>query len=163
MGCPYAKPVLEGLVRLLKNDGRLVERNQGRVCRAEHRPTIQDRDAAPSGSDRVVFPAAGSSAGPSTAELGRKRSTSRGPRSRNCFVSCKSISNWWPWARGCCFIAMPSSRPGCRLVEHIQKEGRLESVQFKYLVDTTRKFALPLLDYFDRTGLLRRVGQHAFF
>ena len=44
------------------------------------------------------------------------------------------------------------------LVEHIQKEGRLESVQFKYLVNTTRKFALPLLDYFDRTGLLRRVG-----
>ena len=44
------------------------------------------------------------------------------------------------------------------LVEHIRKEGRLESVQFKYLVDTTRKFALPLLDYFDRTGLLRRVG-----
>ena len=44
------------------------------------------------------------------------------------------------------------------MVEHIEKEGRLESVQFKYLVDTTRKFALPLLDYFDRVGLLRRVG-----
>ena len=48
------------------------------------------------------------------------------------------------------------------LVEHIQKEGRLESVQFKYLVDTTRKFALPLLDYFDRSGLLRRVGNTRF-
>ena len=44
------------------------------------------------------------------------------------------------------------------LVEHLEKEGRLESVKFKYLLDTTRKFALPLLDYFDRTGLLRRVG-----
>jgi selenocysteine-specific elongation factor len=48
------------------------------------------------------------------------------------------------------------------LVEHIQKEGRLESVQFKYLVNTTRRFALPLLDYFDRTGLLRRVGNTRF-
>ena len=44
------------------------------------------------------------------------------------------------------------------LIEYIQKEGRLESVKFKYIVDTTRKFALPLLDYFDRSGLLRRVG-----
>ena len=44
------------------------------------------------------------------------------------------------------------------LIEYIQKEGRLESVKFKYIVDTTRKFALPWLDYFDRSGLLRRVG-----
>ncbi len=44
------------------------------------------------------------------------------------------------------------------LVDYIQREGRLESVQFKYLIETTRKFALPLLDHFDRVGLLRRVG-----
>jgi selenocysteine-specific elongation factor len=44
------------------------------------------------------------------------------------------------------------------LMDHIGKEGRLESVEFKYLLDTTRKYALPLLDYFDRVGLLRRVG-----
>jgi hypothetical protein len=25
-------------------------------------------------------------------------------------------------------------------------------------LETTRKFAIPLLDYFDRTGLTRRVG-----
>ncbi len=45
-----------------------------------------------------------------------------------------------------------------RLVEYITKEGRLESVKFKYLLDTTRKFAIPLLDYFDRINVLRRVG-----
>jgi len=44
------------------------------------------------------------------------------------------------------------------LVSFINKEGRLESVKFKYLLDTTRKFAIPLLDYFDRIGLTRRVG-----
>ncbi len=48
------------------------------------------------------------------------------------------------------------------LKSHIQKEGRLESVQFKYLLNTTRKNALPLLDYFDRTGLLRRMGNTRF-
>jgi len=44
------------------------------------------------------------------------------------------------------------------LTEYITKEGGLESVKFKYLLDTTRKFAIPLLDYFDRIGVTRRVG-----
>jgi len=44
------------------------------------------------------------------------------------------------------------------LIAFIQKEGKLESVKFKYLLDTTRKFAIPLLDYFDRIGLTRRDG-----
>jgi selenocysteine-specific elongation factor len=44
------------------------------------------------------------------------------------------------------------------LVDFFQKEERLESVRFKYLLDTTRKYALPLLDYFDRIGVTRRVG-----
>ena len=44
------------------------------------------------------------------------------------------------------------------LIAHFQKEGRLASVQFKYLLNTTRKFALPLLDYLDRLGVTRRVG-----
>ena len=47
------------------------------------------------------------------------------------------------------------------LVAFLRKEGRLESVRFKYLLDTARKYALPLLDYFDRTGVTRRRGQHA--
>jgi selenocysteine-specific elongation factor len=44
------------------------------------------------------------------------------------------------------------------LTDYIKEEGGLESVKFKYLLDTTRKFAIPLLDYFDRTGVTRRVG-----
>jgi len=45
-----------------------------------------------------------------------------------------------------------------RLISFIKKEGMLESVKFKYLLDTTRKFAILLLDYFDHIGLTRRVG-----
>lgn len=47
-----------------------------------------------------------------------------------------------------------------RITDHVngQGAGRLESVDFKYLVDTTRKFALPLLDYMDKIGHTRRVG-----
>jgi selenocysteine-specific elongation factor len=44
------------------------------------------------------------------------------------------------------------------LISFIKKEGKLESVKFKYLLDTTRRFAIPLLDYFDRIGVTRRVG-----
>jgi len=44
------------------------------------------------------------------------------------------------------------------LVAFINKEGKLESVKFKYLLDTSRKFAIPLLDYFDRIGVTRAVG-----
>ncbi|MDH7599451.1 MAG: selenocysteine-specific translation elongation factor [Sedimentisphaerales bacterium] len=45
-----------------------------------------------------------------------------------------------------------------RLTDYISQHGRLESVKFKYLLDTTRKFAIPLLDYFDKIGLTRREG-----
>ena len=45
-----------------------------------------------------------------------------------------------------------------RLITHIRENGGLESVKFKYLVDTTRKYAIPLLDYFDKIGVTRRVG-----
>ncbi len=47
-----------------------------------------------------------------------------------------------------------------RIIDHINGpgQGRLESVDFKYLIDTTRKFALPLLDYMDKINLTRRLG-----
>ncbi|OHB56165.1 MAG: selenocysteine-specific translation elongation factor [Planctomycetes bacterium GWF2_42_9] len=44
------------------------------------------------------------------------------------------------------------------LVDCIKNEGMLESVKFKYILDTSRKYAIPLLDYFDRIGLTRNVG-----
>ncbi len=45
-----------------------------------------------------------------------------------------------------------------RLVSYIKQNGGLESVKFKYLLDTTRKYAIPLLDYFDKIGVTRRDG-----
>jgi selenocysteine-specific elongation factor len=44
------------------------------------------------------------------------------------------------------------------LITFINKEGKMESVKFKYLLDTSRKFAIPLLDYFDRIGVTRASG-----
>ena len=45
---------------------------------------------------------------------------------------------------------------------HFEKESRLESVDFKYMLDTTRKFALPMLDHLDAIGVTRRVGNTRF-
>ena len=45
-----------------------------------------------------------------------------------------------------------------RISRFIQEQGKLESVKIKYILDTTRKYAIPLLDYFDRTGLTYRQG-----
>lgn len=61
-------------------------------------------------------------------------------------------------APGLHFHAQAVEHARQKLTEHIQTRGRLESVDFKYLLDTTRKFALPLLDYFDKINVTRRVG-----
>lgn len=47
---------------------------------------------------------------------------------------------------------------GKRLRDFIGENGCLESVKFKYLIDTTRKYAIPLLDHFDRIGVTSRAG-----
>ena len=45
-----------------------------------------------------------------------------------------------------------------RIRDFIEEQGHLESVKFKYLIDTTRKYAIPLLDHFDRIGVTSRTG-----
>ena len=67
-----------------------------------------------------------------------------------------------PAPEGLLFHREAVERACAILAEHFRKEARLESVQFKYLLDTTRKFALPLLDYMDRIGVTRLVGNTRF-
>jgi selenocysteine-specific elongation factor len=61
-------------------------------------------------------------------------------------------------ARGLMFHAGAVGRARELLTDYIRREGSLESVKFKYLLDTTRKYAIPLLDYFDRVGVTLRRG-----
>ena len=51
-----------------------------------------------------------------------------------------------------------------RIVEFVNSEGqgRLESVKMKYILDTSRKYALPMLDYMDQIGFTRRNGNTRF-
>ena len=42
------------------------------------------------------------------------------------------------------------------LVAHLREHGQIEVAGFRELVGTTRRFALPLLNYFDGKGLTQR-------
>jgi len=45
-----------------------------------------------------------------------------------------------------------------KLVEHLSRHDGIEPVDFKDMVGVSRKFAIPLLEYFDRERLTMRVG-----
>lgn len=45
-----------------------------------------------------------------------------------------------------------------RLREHLAAHGRIDAGGFKDLIKTSRKFAIPLLEYWDAAGLTRRTG-----
>jgi len=153
--CPWPKPVLECLVGLLKADGRLVEQNS-RLAKAEHRPTFQDRDAAHLEAIESCFRQQEFSP-PSAAELAEKIGISPAAIGKLLGI-LQEHQRLVAVSDELMFHREAIERARRLLVEHIEKEGRLESVKFKYLLDTSRKFALPLLDYFDRIGLLRRAG-----
>jgi selenocysteine-specific elongation factor len=45
-----------------------------------------------------------------------------------------------------------------KLVEYLTKHGTMESGVFKDVLGTTRKYAIPVLEYWDAQGLTKRVG-----
>jgi len=45
-----------------------------------------------------------------------------------------------------------------KLKEHLEKNGEIDAQGFKQLTGLTRKFSIPLLEYFDRLKLTLRVG-----
>jgi selenocysteine-specific elongation factor len=44
------------------------------------------------------------------------------------------------------------------LCHHLEKHGRIRLAEYKDLLNTSRKFAVPLLEYWDKAGLTKRVG-----
>ena len=149
------KNVFNGLVRLLISQGKLTERNH-RLALPDHRETFSEdeqklletveslfseRPFNPPKCEEIIEPAA------TTPEKVQKILQILIEQERlvrvenNLLFHCKAIDQ----ARQI-------------LISFINKEGRLESVKFKYLLDTSRKFAIPLLDYFDSIGLTRRIG-----
>ena len=153
------KPVLAAVLGRMKAQGDLVERGQ-RLGLPGHRPRLEGPQGQlvgeiehrllqhlfhPPGADELAAATGASS------DAVRKALAILVEHGRAVAV-----------ADGLWFHADALARAQQILVEYLLKEGRLESVRFKYLLDTTRKYALPLLDYFDRVGLLRRSGNTRF-
>lgn len=44
------------------------------------------------------------------------------------------------------------------LFNHLEKQGRIRLAEYKDLLNTSRKFALPLLEHWDKAGITKRVG-----
>ena len=44
------------------------------------------------------------------------------------------------------------------LCSHLEKQGRIRLAEYKDLLNTSRKFAVPLMEYWDKAGLTKRVG-----
>ncbi len=45
-----------------------------------------------------------------------------------------------------------------KLIEHLQKNGKTDATAFKDVLGTTRKYAIPILEYWDKQGVTRRIG-----
>jgi selenocysteine-specific elongation factor len=151
----WDKPVLDGLIVLLKTDGRLVERNQ-HLGLPTHRATFQQQEAEQLEAVERLFRERAFQP-PDAKEVVAATGLPQAAVEKSLKLLREHGRLIWV-GEGLLFHAEAVQLARQRLIEHIRQEGRLESVKFKYLVDTTRKYALPLLDYFDRTGLLRRDG-----
>jgi selenocysteine-specific elongation factor len=155
LSLPIDRTVLDGVVALLTSEGRLAERS-GRLARQEHQATFRGEDAERLEAVEAEFHRQAFHP-PSLDEVAEKIGVTAQTAEKLVKILCEH-QRLVQVAEGLLFHGEAVSRARQILVDFLHKEGRLESVRFKYLLDTTRKFAIPLLDYFDRIEVTRRVG-----
>jgi selenocysteine-specific elongation factor len=148
------KAIVEGLVAMLKTEKRLVDRS-GRLATPEHRTTFRDDEARQLEAVESLFQNAPFHP-PGVEEVVAQTRLPK-PTVEKLLKLLKEHQRIIQ-IEGLLFHCDAIARARQLLTEYIQREGKLESVQFKYLLDTARKYAIPLLDYFDRVGVTRKVG-----
>jgi selenocysteine-specific elongation factor len=156
---PIDNAVLGGLLDRLKSDNRLVEKN-GRLALPEHRSTFGGEDAQLIAKIEAIFRDKLFSP-PDAAEVARQTGIVAAKFQKLLALLCEH-GRLVQVDGGMIFHRDAVDRAREIVAAHFQTESRLESVQFKYLLDTTRKYALPMLDYMDRIGVTRRVGNTRF-
>lgn len=149
------KVVLDDVLARLKGDGRLVERSQ-RLALPEHRSVFQDDETRLFDVIESLFRDKGFCP-PAPEEVVRQTGVPQKKVEKILGLLCEH-ERLVRVEGSLLFHREAVDRARDILAAHFRKEGRLESVQFKYLLNTTRKFAIPLLDYLDRIGITRRVG-----
>jgi selenocysteine-specific elongation factor len=150
-----AKNVLESLLARLKAAGNIAERS-GRFALAAHRETFADKDRQAMERVEALFRERLFSP-PGTAEVAAAARISDAEAARivRLLLEHQRLVQVAP---DILFHAEAVERARAIVVEFIRKEGQMESVKMKYLLDTTRKFAIPMLDHLDRIGVTRAVG-----
>ena len=151
-----APRALEGhVIECLKRENEVVERNH-RLALAGHRPQYQSEEqrllevVESLFMEQMFNPPSGAG----VAELA-KIPAAAAERIIRILVEHEQLVSV---AKGVVFHREAIELARRRIVEHINEKGELQSVDFKYLIDTSRKYAIPLLDYFDHIGLTRRSG-----
>jgi selenocysteine-specific elongation factor len=149
------KQVCEGLVARLKGGGRIAERT-GRLAAASHRPAVADEDRLAMDKVEQLFrDRPFSPPDPDQVAAEAHVPPDRAAKAVRVLTETRRLVQVAP---GVLFHQEAIDRARQLLTDFIRKEGQLESVKFKYLLDTTRKYAIPLLDYFDRIGVTRASG-----
>ncbi|TKJ37014.1 MAG: selenocysteine-specific translation elongation factor [Planctomycetes bacterium B3_Pla] len=149
------KDVFDGIVKLLTSQGKLVERKH-RLALPEHRELFSDDEQELLRSVESLFKTRPFNP-PKIEEVAE--STKAGAEEiQKVLRILIEQEHLVRVENGLLFHSEAVEQAREILTSYIKKEGGLESVKFKYLLNTTRKFAIPLLDYFDRIGVTRRAG-----
>jgi selenocysteine-specific elongation factor len=149
------KSLLEGIVERLKAEGRLAIRSQ-RLALPEHRETFRSDEAQL--MERLEALLRGRPFSPPDAEELPGLLSAPADKVQRCVKLLIEHQRIARLPEGLLFHHEAIERAKSIVTDFLKKEGRLESVKFKYLLDTTRKYALPLLDHMDRIGVTRRIG-----
>ncbi len=149
------KDVFEGILNLMKAQGRLVER-KNRLALPDHREKFSDAEQQLLEKVESLFKTRPFRP-PKLDEI-TKEVAAKPQDVQKALKILTEQEQLVKVDKDLLFHREAVERARELLTNYIKKEGGLESVKFKYLLDTTRKFAIPLLDYFDRIGVTRRVG-----
>jgi selenocysteine-specific elongation factor len=150
-----AKPELQSILELMMQDNKLVER-KGQIALPEHEPKFDERELILMRRVEGVFkenlfhP-------PNLSDVASRIRAD----DAECYRAIELLlkhKRLMQIEKDLYFHIEAVERAKNSLISHFSREKRLESVRFKYMLETTRKFAIPLLDYFDRIGVTVRVG-----
>ena len=150
----FGKHVLDGAIVRLREAAAVTERS-GRLALTSHEETVPDEDRA--AMDRLEALFKKSTFRPPSPEEAAPETGMPSGEARRILRLLTEHGRLIEVAEEMVFHRDAVEQAKERLVAHIQREGKLESVKFKYMLDTTRKYALPLLDYFDKIGVTLRV------
>jgi selenocysteine-specific elongation factor len=150
------KDICDGALKLLISEGKLVERKH-RLALPEHQEMFSDTEQKLLQAVETLFRSRLFDP-PSRAEIVEHTRADAEKVDRILRIMLEQ-EHLIRIESDLLFHAEAVERARSILICFIEKQGSLESVKFKYLLDTSRKFAIPLLDYFDRIRVTRSVGR----